>query len=90
MNSLHPCGVATGLIAKGGGMLGRAVGAFVSVFGRTPATGADTAVWLASSSEVEGRTGLFYVDRKERRCRFINEALEEELFALCARMTGVR
>lgn len=90
VNSLHPGGVATGLFAKGGGMLGRAVGAFVSVFGRTPATGADTAVWLASSNEVEGRTGLFYVDRKERRCRFINEALEEELFALCARMTGVR
>jgi NAD(P)-dependent dehydrogenase (short-subunit alcohol dehydrogenase family) len=88
-NSLHPGGVATGLFGKGGGILARAVGAAASLFGRTPKEGADTAVWLATSAEVEGRTGLFYVDRRERRCRFTDEAEEEKLFALCASMTGI-
>jgi NAD(P)-dependent dehydrogenase (short-subunit alcohol dehydrogenase family) len=89
-NSLHPGGVATGLFGKGGGLLGKAVGAVVSVIGRTPKEGADTAWWLATSGEVAGRTGLFYADRKERRCRFTNEAEEEKLWALCASMSGVR
>ena len=87
-NSLHPGGVATGLFAKGGGLLAKLVGGLASLTGKTPKEGADTAVWLATSPEVEGRTGLFYVDRKARRCRFTNEAEEERLFAVCASMTG--
>ncbi|MEO8501374.1 MAG: SDR family NAD(P)-dependent oxidoreductase [Vicinamibacteria bacterium] len=89
INSLHPGGVATGIFGKGGGLLGTLVGGVAKVLGKTPKEGADTAVWLATSSEVEGRTGLFYVDREERRCRFTNELEEEKLFTLCATMTGV-
>ena len=89
-NSLHPGGVATGLFAKGGGLLARLAGAVVSIIGRTPKQGADTALWLAASDEVSGRTGLFYADRKERRCRFTDEAEEEKLWALCASMSGVK
>ena len=88
-NSLHPGGVATGLFGKGGGLLATLVGGVAAVLGKTPKEGADTALWLATSADVEGRTGLFYVDRKERRCRFTNEAEEEKLFSLCAGMTGV-
>ena len=84
----RPGGVATGLFAKGGGLLAKLVGGLASLTGKTPKEGADTAVWLATSPEVEGRTGLFYVDRKERRCRFTNEAEEERLFAVCASMSG--
>lgn len=89
-NSLHPGGVATGLFGKGGGVLGKLAGALVSIIGRTPKEGADTALWLATAEEVAGRTGRFYTDRKERRCRFTDEAAEEKLWALCAGMTGVR
>lgn len=87
-NSMHPGGVATGLFGKGGGLLARAAGAIASMVGRTPKKGADTAVWLAASKELEGRSGGFYVDRKERTCRFTNELEEEKLFGLCASMTG--
>jgi hypothetical protein len=45
-------------------------------------------VWLAASPEVEGRSGLFWVDRKERRCRFHDEAAEEVLWSLCRDMTA--
>ena len=86
-NSLHPGGVATGLFGKGGGILAKAVGVVASQFGRSPTRGADTAIWLATATEVEGKTGLFYFDRQERPCRFTSEAEEEKLFALCASMT---
>lgn len=89
-NSLHPGGVATGLPAKGGGVLAKIAGLVVSAMGRTPKEGADTALWLATTDEVAGRTGLFYVDRKERFCRFTNEGEEEKLWALCASMTGMK
>lgn len=88
-NSLHPGGVATGLFAKGGGLLARVAGIVASWFGRSPREGADTAVWLATAPELKGRTAGFYVDRRERRCRFTDEPEEEKLFALCASMSGL-
>lgn len=85
-NSMHPGGVATGMVGKGGGVLVRLAGMVAQHIGRTPTEGADTALWLATSDAVAGKTGLFYIDRKERRCRFTNEAEEEKLHALCATM----
>ncbi|MEO5760690.1 MAG: SDR family NAD(P)-dependent oxidoreductase [Vicinamibacteria bacterium] len=88
VNSLHPGGVATGLMGKGGGLLIRAAGALASLVSRTPKRGADTAVWLATAPDLEGKTAGFYVDRKERACRFSNTVEEDKLFELCASMTG--
>ena len=85
-NSMHPGGVATGMVGKGGGVLVRLAGMVAQHIGRTPAEGADTVIWLATSEEVAGRSGLFYVDRRERRCRFTNEPEEEKLYELCASM----
>ena len=51
--------------------------------GRTSAQGADTAVWLASDSEVEGVTNKFFEDRKELSCEFRNEKNEEKLWSIC-------
>lgn len=86
-NSLHPGGVATAIVRKGGGLLARIAGRFAGRRGKTPAEGADTPLWLAASEEASGRTGLFFIDRRESPCRFVNEAEEERLFDLCARMT---
>jgi NAD(P)-dependent dehydrogenase (short-subunit alcohol dehydrogenase family) len=55
--------------------------------GRTPAEGADTAVWLASSPDVDGVTGKFFAERRERPCEFRNEADEERLWSICERLT---
>ena len=61
-NCLHPGVVATGL--------GRRANLVVKLFFRlarpfllSPAQGADTAIWLANSSEVEGETGGYWVKR---------------------------
>lgn len=88
VNSMHPGGVATGLLGKGGGLVTKALGSAISMMGRTPKEGADTAVWLATAPEFSLKTGGFYFDRNERVCRFANEAEEERLFAVCASMTG--
>jgi NAD(P)-dependent dehydrogenase (short-subunit alcohol dehydrogenase family) len=64
-NCMHPGVVGTNLFNKVGGLAGRIVRLF-KPFMRTPEKGADTIIWLASSPEVEGITGKYFVDRKEQ------------------------
>jgi NAD(P)-dependent dehydrogenase (short-subunit alcohol dehydrogenase family) len=87
-NALHPGGVDTPLFAKGGGWKSWAGAAYGKLFGKTAADGASTVVHLASSPEVEGMSGRFWIDSREASCRFRGEAQEEALFALCGRMTS--
>jgi NAD(P)-dependent dehydrogenase (short-subunit alcohol dehydrogenase family) len=56
--------------------------------GRTSAQGADTAVWLASSPEVEGLSGRFFEEREELPCEFRNKRAEEKLWRLCGELVG--
>jgi NAD(P)-dependent dehydrogenase (short-subunit alcohol dehydrogenase family) len=56
--------------------------------GRTPVDGADSAVWLASSPEVEGVTGAFFENRKEIPCSFRNREVEERLWGICESLSG--
>jgi NAD(P)-dependent dehydrogenase (short-subunit alcohol dehydrogenase family) len=56
--------------------------------GRTPVDGADTAVWLASSPEIEGVTGAFFENRKEIPCSFRNRDAEERLWGICESLAG--
>ncbi|HLG56047.1 MAG TPA: SDR family NAD(P)-dependent oxidoreductase, partial [Vicinamibacterales bacterium] len=51
--------------------------------GRTIAQGADTAVWLASSSDLADATGGFYTDRREVPCELRNLQEEERLWRMC-------
>jgi NAD(P)-dependent dehydrogenase (short-subunit alcohol dehydrogenase family) len=56
--------------------------------GRTSAEGADTAVWLASDSEVEGVSNKFFQDREELECEFRNKRDEEKLWKICEEMVN--
>jgi hypothetical protein len=82
---MHPGFVATEIFGKGGGPVSLAASLYSKLRGRAPEEGADTVVWLAASPEVEGRSGLFWIDRQERQCRFRDEKPEEALWALCTR-----
>jgi NAD(P)-dependent dehydrogenase (short-subunit alcohol dehydrogenase family) len=62
-NCMHPGVVGTGLFNKIGGLPGKFLRLFTP-FMRTPEKGADTVIWLASSPEVEGITGKYFVERK--------------------------
>lgn len=55
-------------------------------FGRSVRQGADTAVWLAASPDVQGRSGGFYRRRLEIPCEFRDEGQEEHLWAECERL----
>lgn len=50
------------------------------------AQGADTAIWLASSPDVEGVSGKFFKKRKEISCKFRNIADEEKLWGICEKL----
>lgn len=50
----------------------------------TPDQGADTPVWLATSSEVEGITGKYFEHRKQVPCSFMrNKTDVEKLYDIC-------
>jgi NAD(P)-dependent dehydrogenase (short-subunit alcohol dehydrogenase family) len=56
--------------------------------GVSPAQGADTALWLATSADLEGVSGRFWSDRREQPCQFRSERDEPALWSLCERMTA--
>lgn len=56
--------------------------------GRSIAQGADTAIWLASSAEVEGINGRFFDRRQEVPCKFRNVETEEQLWSICEGLAG--
>jgi NAD(P)-dependent dehydrogenase (short-subunit alcohol dehydrogenase family) len=58
------------------------------VHGRSVEQGADTAVWLASSPEVEGVSGKFFELRKEKDCEFRDKDTEERLWTICEQRLG--
>jgi NAD(P)-dependent dehydrogenase (short-subunit alcohol dehydrogenase family) len=65
-NAVHPGFVATGFMRDGdGGKLGDWVMPLLSPFALKPEQGAYTSVYVASSPEVEGVTGKFFVKCKE-------------------------
>ena len=55
---------------------------------RTIAQGADTAIRLASSPEVEGINGSFFDHSKQTECKFKNMETEEKLWNICERLTA--
>jgi NAD(P)-dependent dehydrogenase (short-subunit alcohol dehydrogenase family) len=89
-NAMHPGGVNTPLFRKGGSWKGLAGAVYGRMMGKSPVEGADTIVYLATSPDVEGVSGRFWVDRAERPCRFRGQAGEEALWALCENMTAAR
>ena len=58
--------------------------------GRTVEQGADTAIWLATSPEVEGVSDKFFFDRQPLECQFRNQENEERLWAICKELTGTK
>jgi NAD(P)-dependent dehydrogenase (short-subunit alcohol dehydrogenase family) len=55
---------------------------------RSAAQAADTAVWLASSPEVDGVSGRFFGERREMACEFRDVQAEDKLWSICEGLTG--
>jgi len=65
-NCLHP-GFVGSNFAKNNGAIASLVMTLLRPFARTPEKGAETAVYLASSPELEGVSGQYFVDRRPRQ-----------------------
>lgn len=90
-NALHPGGVRTKFARHGGGLFG--IGFRLAwPFLISPAKGADTATWLASSPEVEGVTGLYFERRKRIEPNPIatDPTAARRLWEISESLTGLR
>jgi NAD(P)-dependent dehydrogenase (short-subunit alcohol dehydrogenase family) len=89
-NSLHPGAVATGL-GKNNGAWARAVIALLRPFFRSPAGGDATSIYLASSPAVEGVSGRYFANCREKRpARAAQDAdAARRLWDVSARLTGL-
>lgn len=90
-NCLHPGGVRTNFASGAKGLFALAFN-LVKPFLRTPEQGAQTSIYLAASPEVEGVTGMYFVDRRARPSapRSYDRGLQARLWALSEELTGVR
>ena len=62
VNALHPGFVATGFAKNNGKVIAALVSIFAPLVARSPAKGAETSIYLASSPSVEGITGKYFQD----------------------------
>ncbi|MCY4072441.1 MAG: SDR family oxidoreductase [Chloroflexi bacterium] len=91
VNALHPGFVNTGFGHNMKGITGLAVKVLQRLIARTPEKGAETLVYLASSSEVAGLTGKYWKDKTQERSSEISYDREQQrrLWEFSAAITGV-
>jgi NAD(P)-dependent dehydrogenase (short-subunit alcohol dehydrogenase family) len=64
VNALHPGFVATGFAKNNGKVIAALVSLITPLVARSPAKGAETSIYLASSPRVEGITGKYFYDSR--------------------------
>jgi len=93
VNALHPGLVRSRFAGDGDvrGLMGAAFGMISWAFGLSPARGAQTSIWLASAPEVAGRSGGYFVQRREREVSraAADPAAARRLWEVSAQLTGV-
>jgi NAD(P)-dependent dehydrogenase (short-subunit alcohol dehydrogenase family) len=90
VNCLHPGAVGTRL-GHNNGTVARLLAGALRPFFRTPAEGADTSIWLASSSDVAGMSGQYFVRRRPRRssAASYDEVTARRLWDVSVALTGI-
>ena len=90
VNCMHPGGVATRL-GQQNGAFAKLLTRLLSVFFRTPAQGADTAVWLATAPELTGVSGRYFYNRREHTpaAHARDDASAARLFEVSAKLVGL-
>jgi NAD(P)-dependent dehydrogenase (short-subunit alcohol dehydrogenase family) len=66
-NCLHPGGVASNFADNTGGLLKIVAWLYKNTFAISPAKGAETSIYLATSPEVEGVTGKYFDNKREKK-----------------------
>jgi len=88
INTVHPGVVATNL----GRHQSKFSQGFSKAFFKKPDKGAETSIYLASSSEVEGITGKFFVNKETRKSseESYNEENAKKMWRISVEMTGLK
>ena len=91
VNCLHPGFVATHFGQSGAGPAVRLLVKLIGSFGMSPEKGAKTSIYLASSPEVEGVTGNYFVKSIPRRSAAISydESLQRHLWEQSAKLVNM-
>ncbi len=89
-NALHPGGVNTGFGKNNGGVMSLAM-KIIGPRQLTPEQGAKTSIYLASSPEVEGVTGKYFVDCQPVRSSpaSYDEVAQKRLWQVSEELTGL-
>src|SRR5258706_7807796 len=89
-NCLHPGFVATNFGQNGTGPAVRLLVKLIGSFGASPQEGAKTSIYLASSPEVEGVTGKYFVKSIPKRSASISydESLQRQLWEQSAKLVN--
>ncbi len=92
VNALHPGITATKIIADVASPMTRPFVGIINRFLQTPEQGAQTALYLATSSEVEGVTGKYFIKGKQVPSVPISydEALQERVWNISADLVGLK
>ena len=91
VNAVHPGAVATRL-GRGSGPLVDLLQRALSVFMKSPEQGAETSLHLATAPELEGVTGRYFANKRERQPQphATDPDLARRLWEVSEGMTGVR
>jgi hypothetical protein len=83
--------VNTNIGRSDNGFLGRIIQPFIFRRGLTVEEGAETLVYLASSAEVEGISGRYFVKKKEKRSVEVSydRGLQERLWQVSEELAGI-
>ena len=90
VNALHPGLVATNLMANNGA-IGRVMKVLLGLRGMSVEEGAQTSIYLASSPEVEGITGQYFVKQKavQSSQASYDKSAARRLWQVSAELTGL-
>ncbi len=90
-NCLHPGFVATNIGQRDVGPAVRLLVKLIGSFGTSPEEGAKTSIYLASSPEVEGVTGKYFVKSIPKRSASISydESLQRQLWEQSAKLVNL-
>jgi NAD(P)-dependent dehydrogenase (short-subunit alcohol dehydrogenase family) len=89
-NALDPGFVATGIISENAGRFWRLVQSAANLVAVSPERGAETSIYLASSSEVARTTGQYFKGSKQvpSSSRSYDHVAAQRLWRVCLEMTG--
>lgn len=90
VNALHPGFVASNF-GKNAGLLGKIVMPVLHLFAKSPKRGAQTCIYLASSPEVEGVSGKYFIDRQPATSseESYDPQIAARLWAISEELTGL-